>query len=226
MIKHILKLIWNKKGSNILMVLEIFLSFLVLFAVLSYVFFNLERVNKPLGFATEDRWMIMLDNVSVMDSTEAVITIQNLKRNLLAEEEILDVSFTPSIAPFTNNAWYNGTNDNGFEMSARVVPADIALENVLDLNVIEGRWFIEEDAAAGYKPILVNKNFMDKYYPGKTMIDSTIQFDGENKIVGVVDEYRYPGEFAEDHQMVFTRRDYTENKDFILLKMKPGTETA
>lgn len=226
MIKHILTLIWNKKASNLLMVLEIFLSFLVLFAVLSYVFYNLERVNKPLGFATEDRWMIALDNVSNMDSLEAVTTIQNLKQNLIAQEEIEDVSFIPSMAPFTDNGWFNGNDDNGFEMLGLVVPADLALKNVLDINIIEGRWFTEEDASAGFDPIIVNKNFMDKYYPGKSMIDSTIQFNGENRIIGVVDEYRYPGEFEEDHNIVFIRREYIQNKDFAILKMKPNTNAA
>lgn len=226
MIKHILKLIWNKKGSNALMVFEIFLSFLVLFAVLSYVFYNLERVNKPLGFETQDRWMISLDNVSTMDSTEAVTTMQNLKQNLLAQEEIEGVSFSKSIAPFTNNQWYNGNDDNGFDMAAAIVPTDIFLKDVLDLNIIEGRWFTEADASASYDPILVNKNFIDKYYPGKTMIDSMIEFAGTNKIIGVVDEYRYVGEFEEDYQIVFLRKDYTANRDYAILKMKPHTNTA
>ena len=33
MIRHVLKLIWNRKRTNFLMVLEIFVSFIVLFAV-------------------------------------------------------------------------------------------------------------------------------------------------------------------------------------------------
>lgn len=226
MIKHIIKLIWNKKGKNSLMVLEILLSFLVLFAVLSYVFFNLERINKPLGFETEDRWMVALDNVNLMDSLEAVTTMQNLKQNLLAQDEIEDVSFTPSMAPFTDNGWFNGNDDNGFEMLGLVVPSDLALKNVLDLNIIQGRWFTEEDASSGFDPILVNQNFIDKYYEGKNMIDSTIIFMGENKIIGVVDEYRYPGEFEEDHQIVFINKEYTENRDFAVLKMKPNTNSA
>jgi len=55
MIKHIFKLIWNKKGSNALMLLEIFLSFLVLFAVVGYVLYNVTNIKTPIGFETEDR---------------------------------------------------------------------------------------------------------------------------------------------------------------------------
>lgn len=226
MITHILKLIWNKKGSNALMILEIFLSFLVLFFVLAYVFFNLEKTNAPLGFETEDRWQVMLDNVEDLDSVSLLNTVESLESNLLAMEEIEAVSFTASIAPFSGSRWTSGNDENGFNFSSFIVPADHMLDDALDVKLVEGRWFEEDDVNAAITPIIMTKAFMDEYYDGKSMVDSTFLFEGINKIIGVVEAYKYIGEFADIKPTMFVFREPVENTGSILLKMKAGTPTA
>lgn len=226
MITHILKLIWNKKGSNALMMLEIFLSFLVLFFVLAYVFFNLEKTSAPLGFATVDRWQVYLDNVEEMDSVERLNTVQNLESNLLAMDEIEEVSFTNSISPFSGSMWSSGNDDNGFDFNTLVVPADHTLDDALDLNMIKGRWFEEDDVNAAIDPIIMTKAFMDEYYPGKSMLDSTFIFNGTKKIVGIVEAFKYRGEFADIKPTVFLFREPIDNTASVILKMRPGTPTA
>lgn len=226
MIKHILKLIWNKKRSNSLMIIEILLAFVVLFFVLAYMFFNIDKTSQPLGFETNDRWMISLDNIDAKDSLDALLTMQNLKRNLLAEEEILGVSFTESISPFSNNQWIDGTDEGGFPMRTRIVPADYEFGELMNINLVEGRWFTEEDNDAVIRPMIVNKNFMDAYYPDKSMIDSIILFHGERKIIGVVDEYRYGGEFEEAINVRFDPEVYTDLTSNAIIKLKPGTTMA
>lgn len=227
MIKHIIKLIWNKKRSNALMILEIFLSFLVLYFVLAYLFFNLERVNTPLGFEVENKWMIGLDNsIENRDSTEVVETLQALRNILLAQEEIQGASFTSSIRPFTNSRWYDGNDDMGFNIHGSIVPCDIDLKEELGLNIIEGRWFSEEDLAAGFNPLIVNKKFMDDYFPDKSMIDSTIIFGGERKLIGVVDHYRYLGEFEEFMPTTFNLEPFYENQSNVILSMASDTPAS
>lgn len=226
MIKHILKLIWNNKSANGLMILEILLSFLVLFCILAYVFFNLTEVNKSLGFSTEDTWSIALDDIENLDSLESVRILQNLKQNLLAEEEIESVSFTKSVAPFTHSAWMNGTKDNGFQMFGMMVPCDIDLGSTLSLNIIEGRWFEEADLHAAIEPIIVNKNFMDAHYPGQSMIDSVFIFGGDRKLIGVIDEYKYMGQFDEARNVTFSLYPFIENMNWVMLKMRPDTPAS
>lgn len=226
MIKHIFKLIWNKKRSNALMLIEILLAFIVLFFVLAYMFFNIDKTSQPLGFETADRWMINLDNIEAKDSLDALITMQNLKRNLLAEDEIENVSFTKEVAPFVNSQWMDGTDEGGFDMNAHIVPADKDFGELMNMNIVEGRWFIEEDYDAVIRPMIVNQNFMNAYYPNKPMIDSIILFHGERRLVGVVDEYRYGGEFEEAINIRFDPEPYTELMANAVIKLKPGTTLA
>lgn len=227
MIKHIFKLIWNKKGSNALLLIEIFLSFMVLFAVLSYVFFNVNLISKPLGFETENRWAVLLEDFSKRDSAVTADQFKTLKLNLSSIEEIEDLTFLQNIRPFNNSTWNDGNNDNGFPMNARVVPADADFGRAMEVPMAEGRWFTEEDFNAAIEPIIVNQNFIDEYYPGKSMIDSVFMFRGERKIIGVVKEYRYGGEFEDDHRTVFNLSPATSvDVNHVLLKMKPGSPVS
>jgi putative ABC transport system permease protein len=51
MIRHVFKLIWNRKRTNFLMVLEIFVSFIVLFAVVGLGVYTLDNWRRPIGFS-------------------------------------------------------------------------------------------------------------------------------------------------------------------------------
>jgi len=226
MIKHILILIWNKKSSNALMILEIFLSFSVLFFALTYLFFNFEKINRPMGFETEDRWMVSVDGVYKMDSIDAVDAIKNLKSNLLAQEEIEMVSFAPHVAPFIKSQTNNGTDKNGFNMTSLMVDVDLDFKDVLGQKIIDGRWFNEDDLNATIPPVLVNKFFMDEYYSDKSMIDSVFLFDDPYRIIGVVEDYRYLGEFTEPKSVMLFLNDYIHNQDHVLLKMRPNTPAS
>lgn len=226
MITHIIKLIWNKKGSNALMILEIFLSFLVLYFVLAYVLFNLEKTNAPLGFETKNQWHVYLDNLGMLDSTELIATLDNLESNLLALDPVESISFANNVSPYSGNNWSTGTDDNGFNIHANIIPCDHNLSETMEMNMVEGRWFNEEDINAAIKPMIVNKEFMDKYYPEQSMIDSTIIFQGTRKIIGVVEAYRYNGEFRELYPAVFNYFPRVENYSSVLLKMKPGTPAS
>ncbi len=227
MIGHILKLIWNKKGSNALMILEIFLSFLVLFSVLAYVLFNLERLNAPLGFETEDRWIVSLDNLHTLDSIDRITTLKNLESELLSLDEIESISFANNITPFNGSTWSTGNDENGFDFHCLIVPVDYNLAKTIDLKLTEGRWYNEEDKNATIEPMVMNKAFKDKYYPEKSMIDSILIISEEDhKFIGVVEAYRYKGEFEENYPTLFINEKFGENYDSVILKMKPGTTTA
>ncbi len=55
-----MKLIWNKKGSQSLLIIEIWASFMVLFGLLSLVVFNVKNYLESVGFSHENVWSIDL----------------------------------------------------------------------------------------------------------------------------------------------------------------------
>ena len=66
MIRHVFKLIWNRKRTNVLMMTEIFVSFLVLFAVVALGVYTLDNWRRPLGFSIDRVWAVGVDMKQVM----------------------------------------------------------------------------------------------------------------------------------------------------------------
>lgn len=225
MITHIFKLIWNRKGKNALLIIEIFLAFLILFAVLSFVITKTDRLAQSKGFSTEDRWMIFLDGIYDKDSTEYAQIMTSLKSEFENLPEVVNVGFSNSVTPYGGSTWTTTSDDMGFEMTSRFARASENFANTMDINVIEGRWFQAEDEFDKYPPMIVNKYFMDTYFPGKSMIDSIIPFNGENRIIGVVDDYRYQGVFEEDQSTSFFFRPYT-SKDIDVAYLTIGKNAS
>ena len=58
MIRHVFKLIWNRKRTNFLMMTEIFVSFLVLFAVVALGVYTADNWRRPLGFSIDRVWSV------------------------------------------------------------------------------------------------------------------------------------------------------------------------
>ena len=227
MIKHIFKLIWNKRGSNALILIEIFLAFLVLFAVLSYVIYNFKMLSAPLGFETEDKWIVYLDDLDQKDSLEVLEMKNILHAELLDLENVEAVSYSENITPFSGNQSRNGDDKMGFEINSLLAFADADFAEALNMNIEQGRWFKEEDLNATYPAIIANRKFMDEYFEDKEMIDSMIFFMGEHRLIGVVDAYRYIGEFAENEpQLFFQVPRQSKDASNMILKMRKNTPTA
>jgi len=224
MIRHIFKLIWFKRKSNALMILEIFLAYLVLFAAFSFVIYQLRILEKPLGFKTIDRWMISLEGLQAKDSAEVATIMDQLKNELKASPNVESVGFTNSSTPFSNNTSTTGNDDMGFNVSSRIAEADEGFGEVMNINIIKGRWFNETDHQSKYRPIVVNELFLKNFFPNKNMLDSVIILDGESKIVGIMDDYRYKGEFDLPTNMSFCYTPHTQGWMYnIILRMKAGT---
>lgn len=227
MIKHIFKLIWNKRGSNALILIEIFLAFLVLFAVLSYVIYNVRMLSSPLGFETQDKWMVYLDEFSQKDSLEVLELKNILHSELLSLDKVEAVSYADNVTPYSGNQSRSSGDEMGFTIRALLAFVDSDFAKALGMEVKSGRWFQEDDLTATYPSIVVNQKFIDEYFPGKDMLDSIIHFRGEHKLVGVVDAFKYQGEFEEDTPHVFyqvKRSDPDANN--LVLSMSKNTPAA
>jgi len=58
MLTHLLKLVWNRKRSNILLMLEIFAAFLVVFGVLSGFLQTFQYWTRPSSYDYRDVWSV------------------------------------------------------------------------------------------------------------------------------------------------------------------------
>ena len=81
MINHLFKLIWKRRKSNFLIMLEIFVAFFILFAVSSLSVYFYKGYVKPAGIQAENRWAVYVDFNSSDDSLN-LINREQLRQKL------------------------------------------------------------------------------------------------------------------------------------------------
>jgi len=224
MIKHILTLVWNKKRTNMLMMLEIFLAFLILFSVFTFAINFLRMYQSPLGFATRDALLVQLMLDDGMDSVAHLEMRQQLRREVELLPAVQTTSFNSGVTMFSGSMWTTSNNDNGFLLETCIYHADEQFAAAASLNLVEGRWPEVSDQNNKYAPVVINRRLREAYFGDKPVIDSIIMLDGEKKIMGVVDHFKYQGEFETERPLTFFFLPlHDENLRTLYVRLKPNT---
>ena len=207
--RHVFTLIWNRKRRNFLLLAEIFFSFIVLFVVCSAIIAGGIRYLRPRGFDYENAWILhsaplRLDReLSKAEVREATV---RLDRELRSFEEIRQVGWTTPNYPYSRTTITEDPKWEGRSLRTAWFQCDDNLAEVLNLQVIEGRWFTREDDASGREPVVINRRLKEETIGDRPAVGQVYTHDSSQYIVvGVIDNFRYAGEFDEDIDIMFHR---------------------
>jgi putative ABC transport system permease protein len=236
MIRHVLKIVWNRKSANALIVLEIFLSFLVLFAVLTLASALLGSVRQPLGFEWKDVWNVSIENEGPLSPERAEEQRQStdmVMRELRNMPEVVAIggSLTP---PYAMSAMEGTWVVNGKNIFVTQDTVTDGFAEVVRLKVLSGRWFAPQDDAANYMPVVIDEDAARAIYGDQSPIGQKFDTDSERemRVVGVVARYRKTGEFAnfgKPVNMIFKRVSAAKGDALpgdLLIRLRPGTRAS
>ncbi|MFA6956796.1 MAG: ABC transporter permease [Thermoanaerobaculia bacterium] len=234
MTRHLLKLLWNRKRMNALIVAEICCSFLVLFSVGAGLVYIANNVRQPIGFTHQNVWNVAIGMGQESDDEFTKQQLGDFERALREAKSIPFVeyaggSMTP---PFS----IGGSNGN-WKLNGRYVKLSFddvtdGFRDVLGLELLEGRWFEPSDDAQSWRPVVVDRDAARTLFPDGSAVGKSIPVSDtlEHRIVGVVREYRKNGELAGNDNFVLMRVNFvkanTRPPRNILVKVKPGTTAA
>jgi putative ABC transport system permease protein len=246
MIKHLCKLVWNRKRINFLVTLEIFFSFLVIFAVIVFAVYYTDNYRRPLGFDYQNVWYIGVERRAGSGDKDKPQQLETSKRLLAALREFGEVESAAGVwgAPYSRGDWTSGRDDKktgkSFHFGCNPVTDD--LKDVLGLRMVGGRWFGKEDDGASYNPVVINRKlardiFGDVDPVGKDISDPEDKIRVEQRVIGLIDDFRKNGEFAELSGYAIYRNDLTfkpgargniqgDPPRSLLIKVRPGTTAA
>lgn len=231
MIRHLLKLVWNRKRANALIVAEIFVSFLVVFAVLTGAVMFGSAWSQPIGFDWQNVWDVRMD-YDIDGRQSADQELHDRVMRMLAETrsfpevESAAISNTPPYS-FSTSEGSRSIDGRQIRMVMDDVTDDFA--QVMRLKVIRGRFFNSEDDAATDQPIVIDRNaaldiFGTVDAVGRKLQETDTQY---SRVVGVVEPFRKDGEMSLPMNMVFFRtsptRKYGRLGSHILVRVRPGT---
>jgi putative ABC transport system permease protein len=248
MIRHVFTLIWNRKRTNFLMMSEIFVSFLVLFAVVALGVYTIDNWGRPIGYSIDRVWHVAIDMQQSTDDTFEDQQVVNVRRLLTALREFPEVEMVAGtqLAPYQF-----GNSSSEYDWHGRRIEFGIAevtdeFKDLLGLTIVEGRWFGPEDDGQGYQPVVINRAMREDLFGAGEAVGQNISRerrpDGTSeavrRVVGVVEAYREDGEFDGTRNYAIFRKalatapaaagaSRTDRPPRnLLVKVRPGTDAA
>jgi putative ABC transport system permease protein len=230
MIKHLIKLVWNRKRANLLIALEIFISFLVLLAVIVLAVYSSDNYRRPLGFSYENVWNVQIDMKQLGDDDHTSEQAETGRQLYLALKEFDEIEAAAGAvtAPFSDTINQGGIPINGRSFVFRHNETTDDFAKVMGVNLIRGRWFGKEDDGSDWQPVVINRLSELAIFGNEDAVGKEIpSFGNQMRVVGVVEEFRHDGDFADPENVIFYRADLSDPGNRpprnLLIKLRSGT---
>jgi putative ABC transport system permease protein len=239
MIRHMFRLVWSRKRSSMLVVLEILLCFVVVFGVLLFGVAMASNARQPLGYSTADVWNIEfgreLDEGGDPRAMEVTDRLLQVIRGLAPVEAAAANVITPYSTASAQDAGFVNGRTLPFAFSA----ATDDIRAVLRLDLVAGRWFGKQDDGARDRPTIITADLARALFGDADPIGRAIPSDPADRppadappsparrIVGVLSSYRAGGELAGGSLFALYRVDLTKPDPHaphnLVVRVHPGT---
>lgn len=229
---HLLKMVWNRKRANALLIAEIFISFIVVFAVLAAAIGFASSWTRPLGYDWNGVWDVRmeLDSDARGDDAKGAASRTEVTRMMTEIRQFPQVEAVASsnTPPYGFSTSTGTLSINGRQVSLIWEDVTDDFADVMRVKMVRGRWFTAEDDASAHQPVVLDTSAARAVFGDKDPIGETIEGD-ENplRVVGVVEEYRKDGETGEPMNLAFRRvamsGAYGRLGTHILVRVRPGT---
>jgi putative ABC transport system permease protein len=245
MTRHLLKLVWNRRRTNLLVMAEIFCSFLVLFGVLTLAVFYLDNYRQPLGFDGTDVWVVNLNAPQGGPGGPRGEHARTARRLVEVTREFPEVAAAAAAftMPYSNAGWNTDVALPHGRAGYWINQVDDDYDEVMRMSVVRGRWFSREDDGQAWKPMIVTASLARTLFGDEDPIGRRVPEDPpppgepprtELRVVGVIPAFRQAGEFSEPVDYAFRRFDAPEATGttdqsaprLAVLRLRPGTPAA
>ncbi len=231
MFRHVLKLIWNRRKTIRLVIVEIAAAFLVVFVVAGLSLHAWGNYRRPLGFNYENIWRVSVSNPSfgAQPGKPPAGQREAMDDILVAVRRVPGVLGAHLIvmAPFGSGEWSSNLGRRGTLVNTMINTMTAGAVAELGVRIIEGRNFGPQDEGRDYQAALVNRDFVELAFGGASPLGKRINLnlDREMRPVGVIEDFRQNGEFTEKTPyaiLLDNRSGFVPSELFV--KVAPGTD--
>lgn len=247
MLRHVMGLMWNRRSVSRLAAIEIAAAFVVTFVVCALCLHFWENYQRPLGFAYENIWRVSVykemagrpfgpaDHRAIEDIRAALRQVPGV----LGADSI-------DMTPFTAPGFGKPLGREGKQVWTTTNSLSAAGVADLGVRIIAGRPFGPEDEGQDYRAALVSRDFVKMAFDGASPLGRRINFVTpaefakigvqmtaeqvrsamrEIRPVGVIDDFRQNGEFAERAPYVILLESPQEGlSPDLFVKVTPGAQ--
>ncbi|RYU92271.1 FtsX-like permease family protein [Mucilaginibacter terrigena] len=233
MFKHLFKMIWNKKKQNSLLIVEILLSFLVIFAVFTFGLNSYNNYAKPMGIDYQNVWAISYNNTLKTNNGDSLkLFYDNMVDNIKAMPKVIDAAHTSANIPFSTSHMSTGLTHNGDHIQdVNSFMVDENYPKTLNVKLLDGRWYNKTDVGSKQKVIVINNKLKERMF-GKASAIGKLYNDDDGKkgvkIIGVLDDIKFNGDYQSLEYAIYNRIDTSSYRWLgkILVKVSPDANAA
>lgn len=247
MIRHLLRLTWNRKRSTALLLLELFVTFLVVALVSTTALYQATNWRRPLGFEPAGVMVARIDYQRSSDDffePAEVDGFARLLQEVRAQPEV-EAAAGCHVVPFDLSSMESEFERDGERFDASLNEVTDDFERVMGLEIVAGRWFSPLDDGAA--PVVLDRDLAVRVFgSAQAAIGQSLEgADGPSlaetqgaaptaadrrQVVGVVSDYRAGGELSGPGSFFFERVRVGDTAHrppgHILLRLRPGTGAA
>jgi putative ABC transport system permease protein len=231
MLWHALKLIWNRKRDNALIIVELALAFLVVFFIAAMGAHSWYLYKQPLGFDWQDTLELRFTPGGQWTEEDGL----TLRQVLATVRNLNDVEWAHGVMmpPFRNSRWTSPTTHDGIEVRTMFNQMTDGAPQDLGVELLEGRWFQAADASLDHHPVLINERLRDALFGDESPLGIDIRKHREDRpeskdyrVIGVYRDFRQFGEMSELQHYVLGRFEIENPGERIFsmqVRISPGT---
>lgn len=229
MFKHLFTLIWNKKKQHALLILEMIVSFMVLFAVFTLIVYYYTNYRRPMGFRYDNVLAVSFNSQpGGRPNRDSLYTVlQTLRRSVISMPEVKGMSSVSSNSPFSMNTSGNSIYHGDVHVMTNFYTVDDHYPEVLEAKMLEGRWFNANDALGKEPPLVINEVLKEKFFPNESAVGKTLKLgDESHRITGVVQTLKDKGDYAPLKPGTYKRVGDSSWMERVLISYEPGADAG
>lgn len=228
MIKHVLKLMWNQKKRNALIIVELMVVFVVLFAAVYFLSSDLSKLLTPM--AIKDKNIAGVGFYTTDTNTAEVRKIYPaLKAYLKSLPYVEEVSYTGNSVPFEDSYSSTVLTVNGQSIQFYLRDPDGDYAHILGIPLLSGRWPRPDEAGMTPRPVVITEDVALKAFGNSSPLGKPIVRTRDNVvkaqyvITGVIPSFKQ-NDYSAVEPGLFRIADPVDINDAsrILFRIKDG----
>ncbi|MCG8308186.1 MAG: ABC transporter permease [Cytophagales bacterium] len=209
----ILKRLLRGGQKRILLIVELFFSFIAFFFILTFIIGEIDNTKYPLGFDYKNLYKVDIDVTAQTDDMDVVMeNFRNIMRYVRAYPGTQNFGRCQSSFFFMKEGYMNPSKP--LKSKDIAVPSNLVnqilasdeVAEVLNLKLLEGRWFSVEDNASKNRPVVLTQNLKERMFGSENALGEIVDYCGQQCIVvGVCNDIKHKGDYTQPELTIFIR---------------------
>ena len=198
----ILKRLFARRNSRIVLLVELLLSYLAFFLIISFMVKQVQSSRISLGFEYRQVYIIGIDQSTVIDQeymAQETGTIEDFIREYPGVN-----SLSRCMSSFFFSKGYMNPS-SPLKHGDLAIPNDQVNQMLVDddfsrtmgIEVTEGRWFEPGDNASAHRPVVLSQQLRDLLFKDGNALGEIVEYCGQQCIVvGVCKDFKHKGDYT------------------------------